>query len=48
MLNLLAEIFITRSVTEQAASEGEIAVMTDKLSQFWQRTDSSDRAMLTL
>ncbi|KAG1754620.1 hypothetical protein EDB19DRAFT_1892579 [Suillus lakei] len=34
--------------TEQTASEEEIATMTDKLSQFWQRTDNSDKAMLTL
>ncbi|KAG2737125.1 hypothetical protein P692DRAFT_20893598 [Suillus brevipes Sb2] len=32
----------------QAASEDELAIMTDKLSQFWQSTDSFERAMLTL
>jgi hypothetical protein len=41
-------MFITGGVTEQAASEDELAIMTDKLSQFWQSTDSSGRAMLTL
>ncbi|KAG1782635.1 hypothetical protein EV702DRAFT_1176841 [Suillus placidus] len=42
------KIFVTGGVTEKAPSEGELAVMTDKLSQFWQRTDNSDKAMLTL
>ncbi|KAG1891158.1 hypothetical protein F4604DRAFT_1876316 [Suillus subluteus] len=42
------KIFITGGVTEQAASEGELAVITEKLSQFWERTNNSDKAMLTL
>lgn len=42
------KIFVTGSVTEQAASECELAVITEKLSQFWERTNNSDKAMLTL
>lgn len=42
------KVFVTRDVKEQAASEGEFTVMIDKLSQFWQRTSNSDKAMLTL
>ncbi|KAG1772809.1 hypothetical protein EDD22DRAFT_976463 [Suillus occidentalis] len=42
------KMFVTGGVTDQAASEGELAIMTDKLSRFWQSTDSSERAMLTL
>ncbi|KAG1877971.1 hypothetical protein DFJ58DRAFT_712609 [Suillus subalutaceus] len=42
------KIFVTGGVKEQAASEGELAVITEKLSQFWERTNNSDKAMLTL
>ncbi|KAG2157238.1 hypothetical protein DEU56DRAFT_845237 [Suillus clintonianus] len=42
------KIFITGNATEQTASEGGLAAMTDKSSQFWQRTENTDKAMLTL
>ncbi|KAG2054717.1 hypothetical protein BDR06DRAFT_982290 [Suillus hirtellus] len=42
------KVFVTGGVKEQAASEGEFTVMIDKLSQFWQTTSNSDKAMLTL
>lgn len=42
------KIFVTGGATEQAASEGELAVMTDKLSQFWEGANNSDKTMLTL
>jgi hypothetical protein len=48
ILILIAEIFVTGGATEQAASEGELAVMTDKLSQFWEGANNSDKTMLTL
>ncbi|KAG1827154.1 uncharacterized protein BJ212DRAFT_1443298 [Suillus subaureus] len=42
------KIFVMGGVTEQAASEGELAMMIDKLSQFWETTNNPDKAMLTL
>ncbi|KAG2078176.1 hypothetical protein BDR04DRAFT_1226942 [Suillus decipiens] len=42
------KILVTGCVREKAASECELAVMVDKLPQFWQMTDNADKAMLTL
>ncbi|KAG2158248.1 uncharacterized protein EDB93DRAFT_1077144 [Suillus bovinus] len=42
------KIFVTGGVTEEAVSEGEFTVIIDELSQFWQRSCNSDKAMLTL
>ncbi|KAG1756637.1 uncharacterized protein EDB91DRAFT_1213345 [Suillus paluster] len=42
------KIFFTGDATEQAASGGELVAMIDRLSQFWQRAENTDNALLTL
>lgn len=42
-----SDIFFVEDMDEQAA-EGQLVEMIDKLSQFWQRTNDTDMAMLTL
>ncbi|KAG0699656.1 hypothetical protein DFH29DRAFT_983430 [Suillus ampliporus] len=39
------KIFFMGDATEQAASEGKLIAMVDRLSQFWQRAEDTDNAM---